>query len=102
MDARIDDLIARMPEGCGFNREGHDILKNGKVRVYGSYHVMSEWGYYVGYADFSVTFDPTLPDDEIGRTFRLMFHGQTSHYLARYYDLREYIEDTVYYGLTES
>ena len=86
--AYLDEL----PHGSGIDCDWHATLNTtGKVVAHNSYHVMNEWGSYVGWADFSIRWAPGNFD-----TFRLMFHGPESQYLARYYGLRDYLEDVLY------
>lgn len=81
-------LTAFLPCGGGINHDWH-LEKNssGKIVCHNSYQVMSEYGYYIGWADFSVRFKAEALDK-----FRLMFHGNRAQYLARYYRLRQYLE----------
>jgi len=90
------DIIENLPHGSGINCDWH-IEKNtrGKIVAHNSYQVMSEHGFYIGYADFSIRW---MPGQE--KEFRLMFHSQRAQYLARYYGLREYLDDTFYHSLT--
>lgn len=102
MSDRIDKIMAALPHGSGINCDWTaDTLKNGKVRFYNSYHVMSEHGFYIGWADCSVTLDPRQDGETMAAGFRLMFHGQAAQYLNRYYGLRDYLEDTIAYCLGE-
>jgi len=94
------DVILSLPYGSGINLDWTiNRLKNGKIQAFNSYHVMSEVGFYVGWANFSITFDPSLPLPELAQTFRLQFHGPQSHYLNSYYGLREYLDDVVFYSI---
>jgi len=87
--------IENLPHGSGIDCDWF-CEKNGagKVVCYNSYHCMDEFGYYDGYADFSVRWVAGKEKD-----FRLMFHGVNGQYLDRKYQLREYLEDTFYYNL---
>ena len=91
-------VIQSLPHGSGINADWTvNRLKNGKIQAFNSFHVMSEHGFYIGWADFSVTFDPSLPLPELAQTFRLQFHGSQAQYLNTYYGLREYLDDTLFY-----
>jgi hypothetical protein len=99
------------------------------VYLVNSYQVMSEMGYYVGWQDFRIRIDKVdfislvrfytrfcylkgmlgrIPEnkreviiaklEKIASEFTLQFAGGS--YLARYYDLRPYLEDTIAYSLT--
>ena len=88
---RESALIQSLPHGSGINADWTiNRLGNGKIQAFNSYHVMSEYGFYIAWADFSITFDPQDPS-----SFHLCFHGSQAQYLNRYYALREYLEDTV-------
>jgi len=88
-------IIENLPHGSGIDASW-DIQVNtaGKIVAYNSYHVMDEYGYYVGWADFSIRW---TPGDAVN--FRLMFHGANAQYLNWRYLLREYLEDTIAYSI---
>ena len=93
-DAEIE-VLENLPHGSGINCDWFaERLTTGRVMVHNSYQVMSESG-YIGYADFSVTFSAEKPED-----FRLCFHGRRAQYLASYYQLRDYLEETIHYNIT--
>lgn len=52
---------------------------------------MNEWGFYDGYADFTLRV-PKESDDLVA-DFKLEFNGANSQYRQRKYLLREYLED---------
>lgn len=92
------DIIDNLPHGSGINCDWHiSKTTRGKVVCHNSYQVMNETGFYIGYADFSIRFGAEHPAD-----FRLMFHGRQSQYLAQYYQLRDYLEDTIFWSLPEN
>jgi len=85
-------VIEALPHGSGIDGDWYcERQQNGKVVCYNSYHVMDEWGSYRAWADFSIRFTSDAPQD-----FRLMFHGKRSQYLNQHYQLRDYMEDTIY------
>jgi len=85
-------VIAALPHGSGIDGDWYcEKQQNGKVACYNSYHVMDENGFYRAWADFSIRFREDAWDD-----FRLMFHGRDSQYLAQHYQLRDYLEQTIY------
>lgn len=98
INAQESAILQSLPHGSGINLDWTiNHLGNGKIQAFNSYHVMSEYGFYIGWADFSITLDPSLSLEDIASSFRLCFHGSRSQYLARYYDLRSYLEDTLVY-----
>ena len=85
-------VIEALPHGSGIDGDWHcKKQQNGKVVCYNSYHVMDEWGGYRAWADFSIRFR-----GDTWKDFRLMFHGSDSQYLNQHYQLRDYLEQTVY------
>lgn len=112
LSERLEDFIDSLPHGSGINCEwsGH-MPKNGRyVYLTNSFHVMNDAGFYVGYQDFTVRIDKEdfiqfienhgarwQAVESMKRDFKLQFNG--SHYLADYYMLRDYLEDTIHYGL---
>ena len=82
-----------LPHGSGINCDWSLEMKRDRLIASNSYHVMNENGYYVGYADFSLAM--TLDDAGELQFDRLTFHGRDSHYLARYYSLRDYLEEAL-------
>lgn len=92
-------LLAILPHGSGIDCDWRfDWFANGKVKASNSYHCMTEHGVYDGYADFSIVFPTMQPFG----AFRLAFHGKTAHYKARRYDLRDYLESTIFHAVGES
>jgi hypothetical protein len=127
----FEEFVDSLPHGSGIDCTwGGHTTKHGKyVYFTNSYHVMNEVGYYVGYQDFTVRLDkkefhlfltytelkrtqcidePDREDwtmiahdtiDSILKSFTIQFNN--GHYLADYYGLREYLEDTIYWSLKE-
>lgn len=111
----FEDFIYNLPHGSGIDCDwsGH-CPSNGKyVYFRNSYHVMNENGFYAGYQDFTVRLDffdfmlLMLSDnlehkaaamDSMKKTFTIQFNN--GHYLADYYMLKEYLEDTIYWALS--
>jgi len=78
--------------GNGFNDTWRqDKNKNGLVRLYMAYSPRNEIGQYEGWARFSISFDPTNINENFN--IKLRFHGKRSHYLAKKYFLRCFIEN---------
>lgn len=89
-------LLERLPSGSGFNCDWDIEEKHGYYKCNSSFQVMNEVGFYVGFADFSVIVPFKNPTN-----FKLHFHGKRSQYLNQYFQLREYLEDTIFYALDE-
>lgn len=100
MDAIEEALDNMLPHGSGIDCkwafEWNDALNT--VKCSNSYHCMDENGFYDGYADFSITLYPL----KALTAFRFQFHGKTAQYKNRKYQLRAYLEDTLYHALNEN
>lgn len=111
LTAVFKDFIDSLPHGSGIDCDwsGH-MPDNGRyVYFANSYHVMSEYGMYIGYQDFTVRVDREdftqfienhgaryQAMESMKNDFKLQFNG--TRHLANYYQLREYLEDTIYWG----
>jgi len=98
MNYRFEDTLLNHFEenlsGSGFNSSWHSPDykgKKGKIRLTQAFECMDQNGYYVGYADFSVYFNPVNWQD-----FKLEFNGKRSQALNQRFQLREYIEESIY------
>lgn len=89
-------LMTVLPHGSGIDGNWHITEQLAYLKAENAYHCLNENGFYTGWADFSVIIPKRNPDG-----FRLHFHGTRSHYLARRYGLREYLEDTLHDALRE-
>ncbi|MGQ4895183.1 MAG: hypothetical protein ACP6IQ_11230 [Candidatus Njordarchaeia archaeon] len=96
-----EKLFKTLPHGSGIDYPW-EIEDKGKYwKLTNSFHVMNEYGFYVGIADFSVIIDKKTKNDKY-TYFRIHFHGKHSHYLANRYGLRDYLEDTIGYWISET
>ena len=93
---RGDDIGEALPHGSGINSQWIITDRGSYLKCENSFHAMNDGGYYVGYAYFSVIIPMKDP-----LSFRLHFHGGYSQYINRFYGLRDYLEDTIYYHLSE-
>jgi len=92
-------LLAVLPHGSGIDCDWRfDWFDNGKVRAFNSFHCMNDVGMYDGYADFSIV----VPVHQPMSAFSLAFHGATAQRKARRYDLRDYLETTIYEAMSAS
>lgn len=92
----LKDRVEKALETCtgsGLSFVEFDTFKNGNVKVLGDYHCMTEHGHYDGYVRFTITVSE--------KTFRLTFN-KNDKYKAQKYGLREYLDDTIYYALSEN
>lgn len=97
-DVICEYLESRLPHGSGIDCKWEfDYQSNGKVLARNSWHCMNDVGYYDGWADFTIKFDLHKPMNE----FVLQFNGKVSHYKANKYFLRDYLEESIYYSLTD-
>ena len=53
---------------------------------------MNDTGMYIGVIDFSVIIDKYY---DMYPSFRIHYHGKRSYYLAHYYGIAEYLDDTI-------
>jgi hypothetical protein len=125
-DEEVEWFIDQLPHGSGIDCkwEVHSTGNSQYVYLCNSFHVMSDVGFYIGYADFRIRIDKgdfihlvntiaryerSYPSvryyviselSEILKTisgnFTLQFTGD--RHLAEYYDLREYLTDTVWHA----
>ena len=77
----------QLPHGCGIDNHYHII----DDRLYSSYHIMNERGFYVGWVDFCID----LRKSDNPNDFRLIFTNLNSlgYYYVKKCGIREYLED---------
>ena len=83
----IKELEAMLPHGSGIDGEtGIDIdaSRSDRIVVYGSYHCMSEYGYYTHWIDYTVVIKPSLMFG-----FDILIRGN----FGRDQDIKEYLYD---------
>ncbi len=111
IETTIEQLEAILPHGSGINSDWNIKDKGQYFKCENSFHCMDDFGYYVGYSDFSIIIDKKLELINSGfpkeRQFwsinsRLHFHGQSSKNLNNKYMLRDYLEDIFTYCLNEN
>lgn len=95
----IKDWLKRvLPHGSGIDCDwSFDYQQNSKILASNAYHCMNENGFYCGYADFTVKIDLTKL-----LHFTLHFNGNSSAKLNTRYMLRDYLEETICYALTNA
>lgn len=93
----IDEWLVRvLPHGSGINCDWKISAQlNGKILASNAYHCMDENGFYCGFADFTVKTDLAKPED-----FVLQFNGKLAAKLNDRHILRDYLEETIHYALT--
>jgi hypothetical protein len=116
-DEEVQWFIDQLPHGSGIDCKWE--IESGEHSQYvyltNSYHVMSDNGFYIGHADFRIRLDKEAfiilinliawgkieEANEIlwamSVNFEIQFTGD--RYLSRYYNLREYLTDIIYYAL---
>ena len=125
----FEAFIDALPHGSGvdYDWSGHMPANGRYVYFSNGYHVMNEAGFYVGRQDFTIRipadifqkmieimdipsvhwkYDKATMDKEIVSLRRLLSDSFTlqfnnGRYLADYYMLRDYLEDTIAYALQE-
>lgn len=108
----FEDFIYSLPHGSGIDCDwsGHCPSNGEYVYFRNSYHVMNN-GFYVGWQDFTVRLnkeDFTQLIENHGARYQavvsmkdnFVIQFNNGHYLADYYMLREYLEDTIYWALS--
>lgn len=88
-EKRIKDML---PHGGGFDCDWVVIDMGRYFRCHGGYHAKNEFGMYDGWQSVQVIIPKNKPSE-----FKL--HFINGNYISRKYDLRDYIEDTIYYEL---
>ncbi len=94
----VDKLKEILPHGSGIDCDWwFEEKKCGTIHAGNSYHCMDKFGGYVGYIDFTLIIEITLPLE-----FKLQFNGgNKAQYYSKRFMLREYLEDTIYHALKE-
>jgi hypothetical protein len=125
----IVEFTNGLPHGSGIDASWNYNATNGSyVYFSNSFHCMDENGFYCGWQDFSVRLDKTLFDyvidayakmvsynhmpskermtervnsllDLLAENFTLQFNN--GHHLADRHLLRDYLEDTIHYAISE-
>ncbi|MHA1372523.1 MAG: hypothetical protein ACTSRA_22720 [Promethearchaeota archaeon] len=90
-------LFTYIPHGSGIDGNWEITDKGKYFKCENSFHCMDEYGFYEGYADFSLIIPKKKPLD-----FRLHFHGKYSQYLNYKYGLRNYLEELFHWWIEES
>ena len=93
-------LVACLPHGSGIDCDWVLTECPKYWKCENSYHCMNEFGYYDGYADFSLIIKKLSVIHNAGTAyefesvdFNLHFHGSASHSKNQKYFLREYLEE---------
>ncbi len=92
-------LRSKLPHGSGIDGDWTVFWEpgsgHGRWVCENAYHVMNDRGFYVGWAPFHLI----IPQDN-PLEFRLSFVGP-NRWMARYYHLRDFLEDEFYWALEE-
>lgn len=98
MQAIIDALANALPTGSGIDCKWQFTeQKNGNILAHNSYHCMNEYGFYDGWADFTLIFKKNKPLAD----FILQFNGKTAQYKNKRYMLRDYLEEFIYHCIRD-
>jgi hypothetical protein len=95
MNTTFDDLMNALPHGSGIDSNWTIDAGTKSVRLHNSYHCMDENGFYDGWVHFIVSI-PVVSKTLVWEGFKLHFQD---YYRAKKYNLRDYLEGTVYDGL---
>lgn len=97
-------LIKNLPSGSGIDCDYQIDYKSGKVKIKNSWHAMDEFGQYIGFIDFTISFnieefggfcgkEINFTDNDL-KEFKLTFQTNSKGYrFINYYDLRSYLDD---------
>ena len=85
----IEKIIDSLPHGSGIDCDWNCEIKNNKIILSNSFHLMNDLGFYICYCDFYIIIDVF---DAL--SFKLKFNG--NHYYVNKYDLRSYLDDVIY------
>jgi hypothetical protein len=96
----LEDICYFLPHGSGIDCSWYGYVTKGNLCFTNAFHAMDENGYYDGYAQFTVKL-PLVDNCVHWDSFTIEFNGRNSAYLNRKYNLRDYIETTIYDGLNE-
>ena len=91
------EIFETLPHGSGIDGRWSVDKKKGYYKLRNGYHAMNEHGYYVGWAEFSVVIYKKNPEG-----FKFHFHGDRAQRLNKRYMLRDYLEDTIAYWISET
>ena len=93
IESKLNDIL---PSGSGINGAWEFTYHTGWViQCHNFYQTMNDAGMYDGYAYFKVCINI------IDKSFTLQFRNGRSHYLNSKYQLRDYLDDTLYHALHE-
>ncbi len=87
------ESICEYIHGSGINYDWKFTINKNYICCKNAFHCMDENGYYDGIQDFTIKF----PITEKLYDFKLIFNG--NQYYAKKFQLREYLEDTIMYGI---
>jgi hypothetical protein len=117
IESRLSDFIDNLPHGGGINYtwSANKPARGEYVYFSNGYEVMAESGYYIGTQQFTIRFPSRLFHDAIFnlsyaqikvdlyhaliQQFDIQFNG--NRHLGEYYQLKEYLVDTIAYSLAE-
>ena len=84
------DQLNELPHGSGIDCDWHIEIKKDKIYLINSYHYMNEFGYYMGYIDFTAIY--SIKNDNMLYLDKIIFHtNSTGRYWIEKIDLRDYL-----------
>lgn len=99
----LEDLSEKYPfverltddvQGSGINGDWDGKETKDYIRLYNSFDVRNDMGYFVGSADFTVLIPKKKP-----MNFKIQWGGNAARSLAKRYLLKEYLDDTLADGM---
>ena len=92
----IEELVDTV-HGSGIDYDWRAEESQANIRLYNSYHLMDENGYYYANADFTVLIPKAKPRD-----FKIQYRNDRSRYYAEKHWLSDLLEQNIDYGLEKA
>lgn len=93
-----EKLADILPTGSGIDCNwSFTEQKNGNILAHNSFHCMNEYGFYDGWADFTIIFKKDAPLVD----FVLQFNGKVAQYKNKRYMLRDCLEEFIYHFIRD-
>ena len=92
----IEELVDTV-HGSGIDYDWTAKESQANIRLYNSFHLMNEGGYYYANADFIVV----IPKDK-PMNFKIQYQGDRSRYYAEKHMLTDYLGEDIAYALEKA
>lgn len=88
-----------LPHGSGIDQQWETGTNGKNLYAFNAYHCMNDNGMYDGWARFYLVIP--LKSTNLADDFKLHFEGSDSQYMNQKHMLRDYLEDTFHYALSQ-